>query len=367
VPASEQGIPIIVVLPFEDLTGSEAESNLGKGIAEQFITDLSTFPDFEVVSSTSSFAYAGRPIPDIVKATGARFIVEGSIRRSGDRVSVTVQLINGSTDRHLKTAQIEETMTDPVALQKTVVARIRDELGGMTGVLRKENDKIAFARTDAELTEYDYYILGHVHSLKDEEESARAVWEKGLQRFPQSVLLRYKLMTYYLGFRDAVKPAQELFDQAGTLRKKSRLDEWYFHWLSAMLYSRKEDHNRAVSEARATIAMAPYDALSHNGLSWVLIEAGRNDEAIAWATFAMDHDPYPLPWYPDAVVAAYRGQGPKKYEELIAMAEARIREDPTANRLWYKVLARGYQWTGQSHRAEQALQAYHSLPPAPVE
>ena len=100
--ASEQGIPVIIVLPFLELSGNQAHSELGRGIAEAFITDLATFPDFEVVSSTTSFALAGRPIPEIVAATGALFVIEGSIRLTGDKVDVTMQLIRGDTDRHLK-------------------------------------------------------------------------------------------------------------------------------------------------------------------------------------------------------------------------------------------------------------------------
>ncbi|WP_274630146.1 adenylate/guanylate cyclase domain-containing protein [Arvimicrobium flavum] len=72
--SGDQGIPVIVVLPFEDLTGDDSPGGLGKGIAEAFMSDLATFPDFEVVSSTSSFAYAGKPVPEIVKQTGALFV-----------------------------------------------------------------------------------------------------------------------------------------------------------------------------------------------------------------------------------------------------------------------------------------------------
>ena len=58
-PEQDEGLPAIVVLPFQDLTGDRAESDLGKGIAEAFTTDLATFPEFQVISSTSAFAYAG--------------------------------------------------------------------------------------------------------------------------------------------------------------------------------------------------------------------------------------------------------------------------------------------------------------------
>src|SRR5262245_49440888 len=112
-----QGIPVIIVLPFQDLTGDETHSELGKGIAEAFITDLATFPDFEVVSSTSSFALAGKPVPEIVKDTGALFVIEGSFRRSAGKVAVTMQLIRGDADRHLKIAQIEGPSNDPETLK----------------------------------------------------------------------------------------------------------------------------------------------------------------------------------------------------------------------------------------------------------
>ena len=149
---------MIIVLPFQDLSGGEIESDLGKGLAEEVLSDLATFPELEVISATSSFAYAGKPIPEIVQATGAQFVIEGSIRLVDDKVLIRVQLINGATDRHLQIAQIEQRMTDPVTLQMEAARRLGDELGGMTGILRQEIEKISWSKPDAELTEYDFYI-----------------------------------------------------------------------------------------------------------------------------------------------------------------------------------------------------------------
>ncbi len=123
---------------------------------------------------------------DTGKATGAVFVVEGSIRRTGNKATVTMQLIRGSTDRHLMIAQIEQELKDPVAFQSAVVDRLRDRLGGMTGVLRHEALKIAQGKPEAGLTEYDYYILGTAHWLRPdrEREPAREIWARGLSRFP---------------------------------------------------------------------------------------------------------------------------------------------------------------------------------------
>jgi class 3 adenylate cyclase/TolB-like protein len=360
---SNEGIPVIVVLPFEDLTGDQVRSDLGKGIAEAFITDVSTFPDFEVVSSTTSFTLSDKTVPEIVKETGATFVVEGSIRRAGDKAMITMQLIRGSTDRHLKIAQLEEKMTDPVTLQSAVASRIREELGGMTGVFRKEYDKIALAKADADLTEYDYYVLGHIHAFRGEGSAARDVWASGLKRYPESVLMRYKLMIYYLYFEGATAPAEQLMREAATLKKKSQLDEWYFHWLSGALYSAQGDHKRAVAEAKAAIAMAPYDTLSRENLSRVLSAAGLKDEALEWMKFAVTNDPNPIGWYFDDLLNAYSAT--QKWPDALELAEAEIRDNPSPSKYWYQVMGRAYSATGQQEKAKEAYDKFESLPDPP--
>jgi class 3 adenylate cyclase/TolB-like protein len=362
-PPPDQGIPVIIVLPFQDLTGDQAPSELGKGIAEAFITDLATFPDFEVVSSTSSFAYAGKPVPEIVKATGALFVIEGSLRRSGGKAAVTMQLIRGDTDRHLKIAQIEEPMTDPVLMQSVVANRLRDELGGMTGILRQEYNRIALARPVADRTEYDYYVLGHIHSLCGNVEAAGDVWKQGLVAFPKSALLHYKLMIYHLDAQDAVGPAGELWEKAEKLERRSRLDEWYRHWLAAWLHGYRGERKLAVVEARATIAMAPYDAISHSGLTWVMREAGEDDEALEWAKFAVTHDPNMHEFYFNTLVRSYRAAG--KWSEGVTFGETQLAKDPVHAKWWYDFLGSAYGATGQQDKAAEAFKKSRASPDPP--
>lgn len=345
-----QGIPVIAVMPFLDLTGDQTINALGKGIAETFLSDLATFPDYEVVSATTSFAFADRPLSDIVKETGATFVVEGSVRRAADKLKVTMQLIRGNTDRHLMITEIEEPLTEPVSLQRSVVNRLRDELGGMTGVLRKESNNIALAKADANLTEYDYYILGHIRQFKGQDGAAVEIYTKGLQRFPDSVLLRCKLFF--------IVTNEKLVSEARKLRKKSRLDEWYLHWASAWLESHK-NRQRAVAEAEATIALAPYDTVSRMHLIEILMRAGQTEKAMAWATFAMRHDPNPLSWYPDVLIATYRSAG--KLTELIELAEHDSKSRPQPKG-WYLVLWKAYALTGQKEKAAEAYKIAQSIP-----
>jgi adenylate cyclase len=358
-----QGIPVIVVLPFRDLTGNQIHTDLGAGIAEAFITDLASFPDFEVVSSTSAFAYADRPVPEIVKATGALFVIEGSIRLAGDKVDVTMQLIRGATDRHLKIAQIEETMTDPVTLQKAIASRLRDELGGMTGILREEYNKIALAKPEAERAEYDYYVLGHIHSMCDEGEEAGEIWKQGLARFPDSALLHYKMMIYHLVIHKNGDEATELWNRAEKLERRSALDEWYRHWLTALLKNYRGENEAALAEARATIAMAPYDAVAHNNLSWVPYDAGLYDEAIEWAKFAVTHDPSMRKWYFNALRSSYGAA--EKWKDAVAFGEAQVVNDPVHAEWWYQFLGAAYGAAGETDKSTAAWEKAAKLPDPP--
>ena len=354
-PARGQGIPVIVVLPFQDLSGGKIESDLGKGIAEEVLSDLATFPDFEVVSSTSSFAYAGKPIPEIVQATDAQFVIEGSIRMAGEKVLIRVQLINGVNDRHLQIAQIEEPMTDAVTLQMSSASRLSDELGGMTGILRQEIEKISWAKPDSELTEYDFYIRGHTHHLRDLQFKARQIWQEGLRRFPDSALMRCKLSFTYPAW---TADAKKLVREAAALKKRSRLDEWYLHWATAWIVGSQGDHIRASTEAKATIAMAPYDTLSHASLSWVLSQAGDHETAIAWARFGITHDPHPKYWYFDKLIDAYERAGKWPDAQKLALEQL---SRPSPDKYWYKVLAQAYAATGQLDEAAKARKTFESL------
>jgi adenylate cyclase len=355
----EQGIPVVIVLPFQDLSGGQIASDLGRGIAEEFLSDLATFPELEVVSATSSFAYASRPIPEIVNATGAQFVIEGSIRLVGDKALIRVQLINGTNDRHLQIAQIEEPMTDPVTLQMKAARRLGDELAGMTGILRQEIERISWSKSDAELTEYDFYIRGHTLHLRDDYLKSRQIWQEGLKRFPDSVLMRCKLAFTYDGYSTE---ATNLVKEAGILKKRSRLDEWYFHWVNARNYAHHNDYQRASAEAKATVAMAPYDTLSHSSLSWIVSASGDHEAAIAWATFGATHDPHPREWYFDELLNAY--DMADKWPDALKLAEEQTRE-PSPNKYWYKVLGRAYAYTDQIDKSKEAWKKFDSLPDPP--
>ena len=119
---------------------------------------------------------------------------------------------------------------------------------------------------------------------------------------------------------------------------------------------------QSVAEAEAAVAIAPYDTVPRMDLSEIMSRAGRNDEAIAWATYAMTHDPSPLPWYPNSLIQVYRSGG--KYTELVDLAERETQNHPSS-KIWYEVLWRAYSETGQTEKAVEALKVADNLPDPP--
>jgi DNA-binding SARP family transcriptional activator/TolB-like protein len=366
-----KGIPVIVVLPFKDNTGDQTSTDWGTGIADKFATDLRTFPDYLVVSSTSSPVYAQMSVPEIKKVTNATFIIEGDYTR-GDQVAFEIRLVRASTDWILWHSKVVLGKSDPVTLQDAAAVKLRDTLGGMTGALRKEYEKIAKekvvgdleGRFDGNLTEYDYYVLGHIYHLQwprtpKNRQLTRAIWEQGLSHYPDSPLLASKLAFAY-GL-SAFK-AKELLDSVAKWKDRTRLDEWYYHWAKAFWCDARHDRDCAIAEARAAIALAPFDAISRADLSEVAADVGYPDEAIAWATFAATHDPDPKYWYFDNLLRAHRYGRSEQWQELITLAKSQIESNKSPNKHWYRMLAEAYAHTNQNDKAKEFYRKFYDSP-----
>ena len=314
-PEAALGIPVILVLPFQNLTSDPAQDRLGIGITEDLRDLLWHFPEFQVVSGTSSLGTGGSPpsLTELAKKFGAQFVIEGTVRRSGEKTVITAQLIDGTTDVHLWSTRFEETISDPVALEDATAQKLLDSLGGITGTMRKVYERIAWNKPEAELTQYDYYVRGHAHFLHFERaqvDLAKGIWMEGLKRFPNSTLLRIKFAFTHLVamFNWSDKPAEEsaefrklIADAARSLSAGggSRFEEFYLHWASAYAAEQDQAYDRCIQEAEAAVAISPYDPFLLADLSGPLAECGKPDEAVAWATDAVRREPGGSPDLPD--------------------------------------------------------------------
>jgi TolB-like protein/Flp pilus assembly protein TadD len=299
------------VLPFVNMSGDPSQDYLGRGIAEDIITVLSSFPGIRVASRTSSFVY-DKPakVQEIARTLGVRYVLEGSVRKEADQVRVTAQLIDAASGDHVWADRYDEDGANVFVLQDEVANKIYDSVAGLKGNVRREEERQAWRKSAPSLREYDYYLRGSQIFMAATPESnarSREVWQEGLARFPTSALLRNKLAWTYvrdisMGLSDDIlrdaERAWKLGSEAQAAENKPQLVAWLVHWQMAVLYQwHDQDFERSVVEAEAAIRMVPQDAFSRADLGKYLARAGRTDQAIEWGLEAIRREVSPPDFY----------------------------------------------------------------------
>ena len=303
-------VPAVAVLPFDDLSADQNLGYLGDGVAEDIITALSRFPDLAVVARTSSFAYKGKAVDirQVGKELGVDYVVEGSVRKDGDKLRIVSQLIDTKNGEHLWAERFDRTGTNPWALQDEVTGMIVSAITGETGALKQAEYRQAWAKGATTLEEYDYYLRGHEQLMKYTKEGIERsgeIWREGLAKFPSSPLLKVKLgwhhMMRVMIFGSDDPPAD--VRKAGELARHVLANEHLSpqvarlaNWLMSFVLVQEKDFDGALAAANKTVALAPYDTFMLSSLMIVLVQIGRPDQALQWADQAAARDPA-LGWF----------------------------------------------------------------------
>lgn len=118
--------PVIAVLPFDNMSSDKEQEYFADGIAEDIITVLSRFRDFSVIARNSTFTYKGKAVDirQFAQELGARYVIEGSVRRAGERLRITVQLIDAETDDHVWAERYDRTLEDIFDVQDEITERV---------------------------------------------------------------------------------------------------------------------------------------------------------------------------------------------------------------------------------------------------
>ena len=157
--------PSVAVLPFENLSGDPEQQYFSDGITEDIIIDLSRFRSLFVIARNSSFAFKGRSlkVQDIARELGVAYIVEGSVRRAGERVRINAQLVDAATGNHLWAERYERDMRDIFALQDEVARSVASTVSGRVEVANR--DRVARLSPSA-LRAYDLILHAKALTLK---------------------------------------------------------------------------------------------------------------------------------------------------------------------------------------------------------
>ncbi|MEI9421143.1 winged helix-turn-helix domain-containing tetratricopeptide repeat protein [Mesorhizobium sp. Cs1299R1N1] len=152
-------MPSLAVLPFQNLSGDSEQEYFADGVVEDIITALARFRPLFVIARNSSFTYKGRPVDvkQVGRELGVRYVVEGSVRRAGDRLRITGQLIDTSTGAHLWADRFDGTLAEVFVLQDEVASSI---VGAITPKVEEAEIERAKRKPTESLDAYDYYLRG---------------------------------------------------------------------------------------------------------------------------------------------------------------------------------------------------------------
>ncbi len=293
----------IAVLPLNNFSGDPSQDYFADGMTDQLITDLAQISALRVISRTSAMVYKGshKPLPDIARELHVDAVVEGAVERSGDRVRITAQLIEASSDKHLWAESYEENVRDTLTLQKKVASTIAEHI---RIELTPQEQAVLKTQRVVDPDAYESYLKGRYFWNKRTADGLTAA----LNYFNQAIEKDPTYAQAYAGLADSydllgdweygVLTPNEAYPKAKAAAIKAldadtTLGEAHTS-LAFSLDASDWDWKSAEMEYRRAIELNPGYATAHHWYAWHLSELGRSDEAIAEMKKAESLDPLSL-------------------------------------------------------------------------
>lgn len=257
--------PVIAVLPFTNMSSDQEDEYFSDGLTEDIITELARFRDCRVIARNSTFQYRGQAVDvaQVGRDLSARFVVEGSVRRAGNRVRITAQLIEATTGTHLWADRYDRGIEDIFAVQDEVTRTIAATLGVRLQDVALEDTLV---KSPADLDAYDCVLRARrfTTSLSAQSQAdARDLLEKAVQLDPSYADAHALLANVYLAehrfdynpLPDAVGRAMEMAQKAIELDPQNATAHC---WLAIVHFFRRENE-RFVAEANLALTLNPND------------------------------------------------------------------------------------------------------------
>jgi len=280
--------PSIAVLPFDNMSGDPEQEYFADGIAEDLITGLSKIRWFFVIARNSTFTYKSQAVEvtQVARELGVHYVLEGSVRKAGNRVRITAQLIDATTGRHVWAERYDREIADIFALQdemtQTIVGAVEPELSAA------ERERV-LGKPPENLDAWESYQRGLWHLFaadyaKDENLEAARLLERATDLDPgfapayaYGAYVRYSgvIMGWSDDTEQSLEMGEALAKKALSLDDKDPLG----HFAMGRIYMLRGRHDDSVASLESSIALNPSFAQAYHGLGMTLTLAGRLDDA----------------------------------------------------------------------------------------
>jgi TolB-like protein/class 3 adenylate cyclase/Tfp pilus assembly protein PilF len=322
----------IAVLPFVNLSADKGDEYLSDGMTEELLNVLTKVKGLRVPGRSASFAFKGRTEDDIFRKVGEQLrvnaVLEGSVRKAGDKLRITAQLINTADGFHLWSETYDGDMKDILAMQSDVAQRVvralQVQLGG--------DEALALTKKPTENAEaYRLYLLGRYHFAK----FTRAGWTNAIHYFEQALQVDPAYALAYCGLADTygwaggqIVAGKEAWAKEMELAQKAlaldpNLAEAHLS-LGVALFSALE-LDASEKELDRAVELNPNLALAYDQYGWTYMAGGRFDEAIAKEKKALELDPLNILFNTDL---GFFLSWARRYDEAIVQLRKTLELDP---------------------------------------
>jgi adenylate cyclase len=356
-------IPSIAVLAFNNMSGDPEQEYFSDGISEDIITDLSKLSELHVIARNSSFTYKGKPVDvkRVGRELGVRYVLEGSVRKAGNRVRVTGQLIDATSGVHIWADRFDRDLTDVFAAQDELTQEI---ISALKIKLSEREKAVLVAGGTKNVDAHDFFLKGRELMFGNKRnretfDQSIACFQRAIERDSNYAAPYAGLgMAYILDYQNHYSDAPELsLDKAErfALEAIARDDKDPFaHYVASVNYMWKRDYGRWTDEAEKAVSLNPNYGSALQARGTVFIYTGEPTKAIPYFEKAIRLDPA-LAQHRHFLGTAYFVAG--DYETAAAIFKERIAMTPNTD------LSRAFLASALGHlgRVEEANQVWREL------
>ncbi|MBW2409150.1 MAG: tetratricopeptide repeat protein [Deltaproteobacteria bacterium] len=325
--------PSIAVLAFDNLSGDPEQEYFSDGISEELISALSKTDQLFVIARNSSFVYKGEPVnvKKVARELGVRYVLEGSVRKSEDRVRITAQLIDATTGHHMWSERYDRHLSDIFAVQDEITMKIITAL--QVELTEGEQMRIwakRYKRLDVQLKAMELLSLWREGTVESHMRHAEVAQEV-IDMAPE-LAMGYRTLGFHHWWlaRIGRSPQENLKIAFALVQKALSLDETdaYTHGALGSIYLVMRQYEKAIEAGERAIELDPNGAEVHALLSQSLYYAGRTDEALGYINKAFRLNPFPPGWYFKDRGTCYSMKG--QYQDALKEFKEALQRAPKA-------------------------------------